>query len=81
MLQEEEQKMEEVHLQEVEGHRDQVEAGTDLAFDRNQGIDVAVALPDVGLPDVDLPEAAVCIVHNLLNTFCIRKMFVLMKCE
>ena len=65
--------MVEVHLQEVEGHRDQVEADMRLAFDRNQGIDVAVGLPDVGLPDVglpdvDLPGAVVCnlnLVHSL----------------
>ena len=54
--------MVEVHLQEVEGHRDQVEADMLLAFDRNQGIDVAVGLLDVGLPDVDLPGA---VVYNL----------------
>lgn len=60
--------MVEVHLQEVEGHRDQVEADMRLAFDHNQGIDVAVGLPDVGLQDVDLPGAVVCnlyLVHIL----------------
>ena len=65
--------MVEVHLQEVEGHRDQVEADMRLAFDHNQGIDVAVGLPDVGLQDVDLqdvdlPGAVVCnlnLVHSL----------------
>ena len=60
--------MAEVHLQEVEGHRDQVEVDMRLAFDRNQGIDVAVGLLDVGLPDVDRLGAAVCnlnLVHSL----------------
>ena len=65
--------MVEVHLQEVEGHRDQVEADMRLAFDHNQGIDVAVGLLDVGLQDVDLqdvdlPGAVVCnlnLVHSL----------------
>ena len=77
--------MAEVHLQEVEGHRDQVEADMLLAFDRNQGIDVAVGLPDVGLPDVDLPGAVVYnlnLVHILQkNKLWVRYIFFQWKCE